>query len=330
MSTDSPLALTSKMARVSGSVAAIIALLLTGCTSGAANDPSAAPSSSAAPTANAAVTVHRINYTTRGPGDPAQNWGDFYLPAGPQAVDSIPLVVLIHGGSWKSRLDASTMTPYAQDLAAKGMAVFNIEYRRVGSGGGWPTTFQDVADALDFVVELNNQFPQITTDDELVVGHSAGAQLAAWAGTRNRLNSNEIGSRPLFRPKRIIALAGPLDMVYAANHGDVHVVEVLGGTPAVVPDRYQSVDPIQNIDPTMPIVAVHGDADRTVPIILSRRYIDEVERQRGIGELIVAEGENHLTIVSRTSPAYPRILDIITDVSTKTLEELEVDFQGGG
>lgn len=164
----------------------------------------------------------------------------------------------------------------------------------------------------------------------LVVGHSAGAQLAAWAGTRNTLNVNEVGSQPRFRPKRIIALAGPLDMVYAANNGDNRIVAVLGGTPQQVLDRYQSVDPIQNIDPTMPIVAVHGDMDNTVPMALSQRYIDEVERQQGIGEIIIAQGENHLSIVSPNSPAYPRILDIITDVSTKTLEELEVDFRGGG
>ena len=300
----------------------MIALVLAACSSADRGGP--------APIVTPEIAVHRINYATRGPGDPAQNWGDFYLPAGSQPPDSIPLVVLIHGGSWKSRLDAKTMTPFAKDLAKKGMAVFNIEYRRVGSGGGWPTTFQDVADALDYVVELNKQFPQITTDDELVVGHSAGAQLAAWAGTRNGLRGDEVGSKPLFRPKRVIALAGPLDMVYAANTGDRHIVAVLGGTPQQVPDRYRSVDPIENIDPTMPIVAVHGDSDRTVPMVLSQRYINEVERQHGIGEIIIAAGENHLSIVSPTSAVYPRILDIITDVSTKTLEELEVDFRGGG
>lgn len=310
-------------------IATVIALVVGGCSSDAPGGPSASPST-ASSVADGGVTVHRIEYSTRGPGDPAQNWGDFYLPAGARAPDSIPLVVLIHGGSWESRLGAATMAPYAQDLARQGMAVFNIEYRRVGSGGGWPTTFQDVADALDYVVELDKQFPQITIDDELVVGHSAGAQLAAWAGTRNTLNVNEVGSQPLFRPKRIIALAGPLDMVYAADNGDKRIVAVLGGTPQQVLDRYQSVDPIQNIDPTMPIVAVHGDMDNTVPMALSQRYIDEVERQQGIGEIIIAQGENHLSIVSPNSPAYPRILDIITDVSTKTLEELEVDFRGGG
>lgn len=298
----------------------LVGVLLAGCTSG--NSDRAATTAPPSGAVNPEMTVQRIDYPTRATRDPAQNWGDLYLPAGPQAVDTIPLVVLIHGGAWKSRLNASTMASYASDLAKRGMAVWNIEYRRVGSGGGWPTTFTDVADALDHVIAIDQQFPQITVDDELVVGHSAGAQLAVWGGTRNSLNANEVGSLPKFRPTRVVSLAGPLDMVYAAHHGDHHVVSVLGGTPEEVPGRYSSVNPIENIDPTMPIVAVHGDRDTVVPLVISQRYIDEVDRRDGIGEMVIAAGQNHASIVDSRSKAYPRILDIITDASTKTRDQL--------
>ena len=272
------------------------------------------------------ITVHRLIYDTSPSADPDQNWGDLYLPAGEQTVDETPLVVLIHGGSWKSQLDAQTMRAYAVDLAERGMAVYNIEYRRVGSGGGWPTTFTDVANALDFVPEIDKQFPQITVDDELVVGHSAGAQLAMWAGTRNQLNANEVGHSPKFRPTRVVSLAGPLDMVYAANHGNDRIVTVLGGTPQEVPDRYASVDPLQNIDPTMPVVAIHGTADTLVPPILSERYIKEVDRRDGIGDLVMLKGEDHVSIVSSNSPEYGNILDIITDSSQMTVAELDESY----
>lgn len=319
------------------SVLAAVAVMLVACGSDGAAEESSAPASSAAASASRAevpvvvnqkITVQRIAYRTRGKSDPTQNWGDFYLPAGPQSIDTIPLVVLIHGGSWKSQFDADTLKPYAMDLAKRGMAVYNIEYRRVGSGGGWPTTFDDVADALDHVVEVDKQFPQITVDDELVVGHSAGAQLAVWAGTRNTLGVREIGSAPKFRPTRVVALAGPLDMVYAANHGNDRIVTVLGGTPAEVPERYRSVDPIQNIDPTMPVIAVHGDRDRLVPMQLSRRYVDEVKRRDGIGDLVIAKGENHGSIIDPKSPAYRRILSLITDASDKSLDELAAAYGG--
>jgi acetyl esterase/lipase len=309
----------------------IAALLVTLVVAACGSDQSADEAPAAEPppvVVNADVTVHRIDYPTRGPRDPGQNWGDFYLPAGPQRIDSIPLVVLIHGGSWKSQFDAHTMSAYAMDLARRGMAVYNIEYRRLGSGGGWPTTFTDVADALDYVVEIDKRFPQITTDDELVVGHSAGAQLAVWAGTRNTLRPNEVGSRPKFRPTRVVALAGPLDMTYAATHGNDRIVTVLGGTPDQVPGRYHSVDPIQNIDPTMPVIAIHGDQDTLVPMELSRRYIDAVDRRGGVGGLIIARGEGHVSIVDPRSRSYRRILDIITDVSKKSVRQLASDYRG--
>ena len=51
---------------------------------------------------------------------------------------------------------------------------WNIEYRRVGSGGGYPATLEDVARRWTV--------PRICP--QVVVGHSAGGHLAAWAAER--------------------------------------------------------------------------------------------------------------------------------------------------
>ncbi len=199
-------------------VVGAVSLALLGLTACGGEDPApAAPragdSAAANPTTSEKVevldevTVQRIQYPTED-ADPEQNWADLYLPAGEQRVDSIPLVVLIHGGAWQSQLGAQIFEPLARDLAGRGMAVYNVEYRRVGSGGGWPTTFRDVANALDHVTVVDRRFPQLTTDDELVVGHSAGAQLAVWGGTRHKLEDDEVGSRPAFRPTRVVSSPG--------------------------------------------------------------------------------------------------------------------------
>lgn len=258
------------------------------------------------------VTVERIDYPTLDGSDPAQNYGDLYLPAGPQTPDSFPLVVLIHGGAWMSQLGADLFDSFARDLTAQGLAVYNIEYRRVGSGGGFPTTFEDVAQALDNVPAIDKRYPQLQTSDTLVVGHSAGAQLAVWGGTRHRLGGDEIGANPKFRPTKVISLAGPLDMVQAVANGDNNIVRALGGTPDQVRDRYLSVDPIQNIDPNTPVIAMHGTDDTVVRPALSQKYVAELDKQNGNGEVILLDGENHTSIVSSDSPAYSRILDTIT------------------
>ncbi|MED5801170.1 prolyl oligopeptidase family serine peptidase [Gordonia sp. Z-3] len=268
------------------------------------------------------VTVTRIEYPTVDDADTEQNWADLYLPANAQEPDTVPLVVLIHGGSWQSHLGADLFDPLARDLAARGMAVYNVEYRRVGSGGGWPTTFRDIASALDHVVDVDKRYPQLTTDDELVVGHSAGAQLAVWGGTRHKLENDEVGSRPEFRPTRVVSLAGPLDMRYAATHGDDRIVTVLGGTPGEVPDRYTSVDPIQNIDPDTPVIAMHGSADTVVAPVNSRRYVEAVEREDGTASLVLLSDIDHAAIVSSDAPSYERVLDVISATSEASLDEL--------
>lgn len=269
------------------------------------------------------VTVQRFEYPTRSGGaDPEQNWADLYMPAGEHEEDTLPLAVIIHGGAWQSEIGADSFAPLARELAARGMAVYNIEYRRLGSGGGWPTTFRDVADALDHVVEVDVRFPQITTDDEVVVGHSAGAQLAVWGGTRHLLDDDEVGARPKFRPTRVVSIAGPLDAVYAAEHGDDRIIAAIGGTPKQAPDRFTMVDPIQNIDPATPVVALHGTEDNVVSPENSRRYVNAVNRAGGAAELVLIEGENHVSIVSGDSPAYPKVIDTIARVSAAELQDV--------
>ncbi|ORM31898.1 alpha/beta fold hydrolase [Williamsia sp. 1135] len=316
-----------RSAQIFTSLATIGVVLVAGCTDddGASSEQttSASIQDDAKVTSLSEVTVQRIDYPTLDGTDPEQNWGDLYLPAGPQNVDSIPLVVLIHGGAWQSQLGANLFDPFARDLAAKGMAVYNIEYRRVGSGGGWPTTFEDVSQALDNVAAIDKKFPQLETTDALVVGHSAGAQLAVWGGTRHKLESDEVGSNPKFRPTKVISLAGPLDMVQAVKNGDDRIVTALGGTPEQVPDRYTSVDPIQNIDPGTPVIAVHGTADTVVLPSLSQRYVDAVNKQNGTGKVILLDGEDHGSIVTSTKPVYGQIIDIITDASSTKAADLD-------
>lgn len=271
------------------------------------------------------IHKERIVYKTDPDSDPEQNWADFYLPAGPQAKDTIPLVVMVHGGGWRAPIGANVFDKVAQDLAERGMAVYNVEYRRLGQGGGYPQTFRDVAAALDYVVEVDKKYPQITTNDELVVGHSAGGQLATWAGTRHKLEDDEVGNHPKFRPTRVVSLAGPLDMRLTAKDGNNHIVGAMGGEPDEVPERWDSVDPIRNIDPSIPVAAVHGKKDTVVRPHNSVRYIDALNKAGGHGELFLYDDDDHLSIVRPGTDAYNKILDLITEYADTPIKKLEED-----
>ena len=57
------------------------------------------------------------------------------LPAG---TGPAPVAVVLHGGFWRATHGVELARPLAADLAATGLAAVAVEYRRVGSGGGWP------------------------------------------------------------------------------------------------------------------------------------------------------------------------------------------------
>src|SRR5215212_11926142 len=121
---------------------------------------------------------------------------DLYLPRGDGPH---PVVVVLHGGNWRARYGKLVTKPISADLARRGVAAWNVEYRRVGrgQGGGWPATFDDVAAAIDLLPRLSDG--RLDLDDVRAVGHSAGGQLALWA-----TSCGGIG--------RVAALAAPCDL----------------------------------------------------------------------------------------------------------------------
>lgn len=67
------------------------------------------------------------------------------------------MIVTIHGGFWQAKYDLYENNPICEDLAERGFATWNIEYRRVGEvGGGWPGTFNDVMNAINHLLKLKN------------------------------------------------------------------------------------------------------------------------------------------------------------------------------
>jgi len=99
---------------------------------------------------------------------------DLHLPSGSRASGGpYPVMILLHGGSWQKRYGRVVMRGLVRDLLRRGWAVWNIEYRRLGDGGGWPMTFADVAAAIDELSELGDARLDLSRVN--ILGHSPAA-----------------------------------------------------------------------------------------------------------------------------------------------------------
>lgn len=240
------------------------------------------------------MRVERLAYGD----DPAQ-YADLYRPAPGR---SRGVVVVIHGGFWRSQYDASLGAPLAADLAERGWTAWNLEYRRIGNGGGLPETFHDVAAGIDRLAEV----PGLDLSTVVTLGHSAGGHLAAWAAARGRF--------PSWRPERVavtavISQAGILNLTkaHAERLGGGAVESFLGERPG---PAYDELDPMRQIPLDVPLWCVHGSADTTVPLDQSTEYVAAALAAGARSGMVEVEGD-HFVVVDPRSTAWARTLELL-------------------
>jgi acetyl esterase/lipase len=241
------------------------------------------------------VTVTICRY-----GPDEEQYAELYLPGG----DPVGVAVVLHGGFWRAAYDSSLGRPLARDLAARDWIAYNVEYRRVGNGGGWPATLLDVAAALDQLAELDLDLTRVVT-----IGHSAGGHLAVWAAARATLPDAAPGSSPRVAVTGVVAQAGVLDLRTGAARGvgGTAIADFLGGSPDEVPDRYDWADPIARVPLAVPVVCVHGHDDDSVPLAQSEAYVSAATAAGGEAELVVSEGD-HMAHVDPASTAWAAVI----------------------
>jgi acetyl esterase/lipase len=232
-------------------------------------------------------------------GDDPHQFAELWLPEGtPRGV-----VVVIHGGFWRARYDLSLGRPLAASLVQHGWAAWNIEYRRVGNGGGSPQTLDDVAAAVDALA--GHDLPLETV---IAVGHSAGGHLAAWSASRGRHSRWPAH----VAVTAVVPQAGVLDLrsAYDEHLGAGAVEAFLGHPPG--PDD-DPIDPFRQIPLEVPVHCVHSVADDTVPLSQSRAYVAAATAAGAWAELTVVEGD-HFVVIDPASEAWRRTLEIIEDL----------------
>jgi acetyl esterase/lipase len=255
-------------------------------------------------------------------GSETDQFGELRVPpgAGPH-----PVVVLIHGGCWRADFsNLHEMGPIADALKAKGVATWNLEYRRLGeSGAGWPGTYLDVARGVDHLKVIASS-RNLDLKRVVIVGHSAGGHLALWAAGRRHVPvGSAIHSDDPLPIKGVIDLAGTPDMARffprqrAMCGGRAVVEEMLGGTPDAFPERYAAVSAFELLPSDAKQTLVWGRSDPIAPLDLAEHYVAEAKRKKQTVRLLTFDGIGHFEIATPFPPAWPVVEKEITGMLGK-------------
>nr|WP_300499226.1 alpha/beta fold hydrolase [uncultured Rhodococcus sp.] len=244
-------------------------------------------------------------------GPDVDNVGELYLPD--NDADSVPVVVMVHGGGWLSKPDMTHFRPLAEAVAERGIAVWNIEYRR--ERNDYKDTLTDIDNAIDILATTAQEAAggRLDLDRVQVAGHSAGGQLAAWAASRHTLPASAPWAQPRVKPRNATIMAGVFDMARAArSEGDRFVPRFLGGMPDDIPERYALASPIRHLPTDVTITAIHGDTDKTVSAGQSLDYIEAARLAGDRAESIILPGVGHGDFLDPRSIAWSTTVDTIT------------------
>jgi acetyl esterase/lipase len=184
---------------------------------------------------------------------------DLYRPHSAAAATGRPVVVVVHGGSWRSG-DRRQLPELNSHLARRGYVVAAIEYR-LAPAHTFPAALDDVHAAVRWLASHAFDLG-IDTMRVTLLGRSAGGHLALLAGYTMR-------DRPI---RGVVSLYGPTDLRWGWEHpANPRVIDsrgvlasFLGGTLAERGDVFDRASPLRFAADAVPTLLIHGNRDELV------------------------------------------------------------------
>ena len=243
-------------------------------------------------------------------GPAPSQYAELFVPEGP---GPFPVAVLVHGGCWTAKFGGITqLRNMAGALRARGIAVWNVEYRRVDEpGGGYPGMYEDMHAALD---ALATQAGAAKLDLERVVavGHSAGGQLVQWIAGRSRIPAGS----PLYRGKMlpvraVVSLGGLADLrrereLIKASCGR-DTPELAGQPSRERPDVYVDTNAAELLPNGSHTILVTGELDTISPPRVAHDYAARARAAGDRAEVVILPGASHYDEVAASSASWPLV-----------------------
>ena len=253
---------------------------------------------------------HRYAY-----GAHPQQFGELTLP---DTMPPHPVIALIHGGGYREIYDLRPLGSLVTALAAAGFAVWNIEYRRFGNGGEYPTMFRDIGAASDYLPQMAKA-QRLDLTRVISMGHSAGGHLALWlAGRRNIEAESQLYVDSPLTIHAVIALA-PLADVQGGAESELSndaLLAVMGGSPKEAPASYRNGCPAALLPLRVPQVIVVGSEDKSM-LVNAKRYAQAAKASGDEIQLIELPGAGHFEIVAVDSKEWHDVRQALIQLGKK-------------
>jgi acetyl esterase/lipase len=199
-------------------------------------------------------------------------------PNAPKA--SKPVVIFFYGGAWNAG-DKESYFFMGEALTSRGYVVVMPNYRLYPEVI-FPAYMDDAADAVKWTVDNISSYGG-NAEQIFVMGHSAGAQLAALVAYDTRYLQRVGVDRQ--RIRGVISLAGPLDFLPLTEP------ELFLIFPEPVRAASQPINFIVGNEP--PTLVMHGEADTRVGIHNSRNLAARIRERGGRVEETYYPGVGH-------------------------------------
>jgi acetyl esterase/lipase len=253
-------------------------------------------------------------------GSAPSQFAELFVPGGP---GPFPVVVLVHGGCWTREFGGITqLRNLAGALAERGIASWNVEYRRVDEpGGGYPGTYQDMNAALNMLAQQAGRYP-LDLNRLVAVGHSAGGQLVQWLAGRPRIPVTS----PLYLPdplpvKKVVSLGGLADLrreqALIKSSCDREIGQLTGAPSDKRPDVFSDTNAGDLLPNGSRTILVTGELDKISPPRVARDFAKRARAAGDAAEVVILPGASHYDEVAASSPSWPLVLQAIESALKK-------------
>ena len=227
----------------------------------------------------------------------------------PVSEEPVPAIIYVHGGRWRAgeRTGRDRLDVY--EWAAKGFFAMTIDYRLVPASPA-PAPYQDLLCAIRWM-HAHAEEHGVDPDRIYLIGNSAGGHLVSLAATLGDGPYEKTGGWDEARSdvRAVISAAAPYELntlswgnLWTPIEGDIE-------------EQRNIASPIHQINAsTKPILIIHSDDDRSVPV---HQAIDMVAALESAGvrhEFVHYQDRGHM-----------RLTDEVIREMLSFIEELELD-----